>query len=99
VDGREWVQLIASLAAALCAAAAWHAARINATTLAEVKRDLDDRWLDSVDTVGREQRALGKLEGGMGERLDHEARLERARVNNILVTELPSEKRRADGAE
>ena len=99
MDGRDWAQLIASVVAALCAAAAWHAARINATKLGEIERSIAGRWTDSLDTAGREQRAIGKLEGGKDERLDQAARLEHARENSILVTELPSQERRADGSE
>jgi len=84
---------------ALCAAAAWHAARINATALAELKRSLEDRWLDTVDTARREYRAIGKLEGGQDERLDHQAELERVRARSLLVTELPSQERCSDGNE
>lgn len=95
----EQIAAVSGVASAVCAAAAWHAARINATTLAELKRSLDDRWLDTVDTARREYRAIGKLEGGQDERLDHEARLERTRAHSLLVTELPSQERRADGSE
>jgi len=93
---RDTLQLILSASAALCAAVAWHAARINATALAELKRSLDDRWLDTIDTARREYRAIGKLEGGQDERLDHQAELERVRSRSLLVTELPSQERRAD---
>ena len=96
---RDTLQLILSASAALCAAAAWHAARINAMKLDELKRSIESRWTDSVSAAGREQRAIGKLEGGKDERLDQAARLEHARDNSILVTELPSEERHADGTE
>ena len=92
------MQLIASVVAALCATAAWHAARLNATALTEIQRSLGARLTDSVATSGREQRAIGKLEGGKDERLDQAARLEHAREHSVLVTELPSEERRADEA-
>ncbi|HXH79509.1 hypothetical protein [Nocardioides sp.] len=95
----EWIAAVAAIVAALCATAAWHAARINATTLTEIQRSLGARLTDSVDSAGREQRAIGKLEGGKDERLDQAARLEHARENSVLVTELPSEERRADEAE
>ena len=96
---RDTLQLILSVSAALCAAAAWHAARLNATKLDELKRQTEDRWLDTVDTARREYLAIGKLEGSIDERLDQAARLEYARENSILVTELPSQERRADGTE
>jgi len=67
--------------------------------LDEIKRSLGGRLADSIDTTGREQRAIGKLEGGQDERADHQAELERARVHSLLVTELPSQERRTDGAE
>jgi len=95
----EWIAAGASAVAALCGAAAWHAARINATVLAEIQRSLGARLADSVDTAGREQRAIGKLEGGHDERLDQAVRLEHAREHSILVTELPSQERCTDGAD
>jgi len=101
METHEWIQIavVASIIAALCAAAAWHAARINATTLVELQRALGGRLTETVNTVGREQRAIGKVEGGNNERLDQAARLEHARENSILVTEMPSQERRADETE
>lgn len=67
--------------------------------LDEITRSLGGRLADSIDTAGREQRAIGKLEGGQDERLDHQAELERVNVKSVLVTELPPQERRADGTE
>jgi len=66
--------------------------------LDEIKRSLGGRLADSLDTAGREQRAIGLLEGAHNEQLDHQAELERTRAHSILVTELPSQERRADGS-
>ena len=67
--------------------------------LDEIKRSIGGRLTESVATVGREQRAIGILEGAHNEQLDHQAELERTRAHSILVTELPSQERCSDGNE
>ncbi len=95
----EWLAVIASTVAALCAAAAWHGARLNARTLIDLLSQTNSRWHESMDEHGRAERAIGIIAGGKDERADNLQRLEDVRVSGVLVTELPSEKRRSDEAE
>ncbi len=89
----DWISVAASGVAALCAAAAWHAARINATKLDVLHTQTDGRWQESMDEHGRAERAIGIIAGGKDERADNIQRLEEVRASGVLVTELPSEKR------
>ena len=95
----EQIAAVAACVAALCAAAAWHAARINATKLEELKRQTDGRWHESMDSARREYRALGNIEGGQHERDDQDARMSRDAKRGYVVSELTAHERHVDGSE
>ncbi len=101
-DGRDrivdptWIAVIASTVAALCAAAAWHGGTLLRKDIQVLHTQTDGRWQESMGEHGRAERARGELHGMQSERSDNVARLEEVALKGVLVTELPSEKRRPD---
>jgi len=96
---RDTLQLILSASAALCAAAAWHAARINATKLNELQQQTEGRWHESLSEHGRAERSIGQGEGIQHERDDNAARLENIAHTGVALTEVPTQVRVPNGPE